>query len=94
MMAFGAVFETPIVIVFLGLLGIVNSSMLKKGRRYFIVLAFVVGAVLSPPDVISQLLMGMPLLVLFEVSIHVLAAIEKRRKAREEKEEAELYDLE
>ena len=94
MVAFGAVFETPIIIVFLGLLGIVNSSMLKRGRRYFVVLAFVIGAIFSPPDVLSQIMMGLPLLVLFESSIHVLAAIEKRRKAQEEKDEAELYDIE
>lgn len=89
MLAFGAIFETPIIIIFLGLLGIVDTALLRKGRRYFIVIAFVIGAILSPPDVISQLLMGVPLLALYEVSIHVLAAIEKRRKAREE-EEAEI----
>jgi sec-independent protein translocase protein TatC len=89
MLAFGAIFETPIIIIFLGLLGIVDTALLKKGRRYFIVIAFVVGAILSPPDVISQILMGVPLLALYEVSIHILAAIEKRRTAREE-EEAEV----
>jgi sec-independent protein translocase protein TatC len=84
MLGFGLVFETPIVLVFLGLLGIVDSDKLKKGRRYFIVIAFVIGALLSPPDVFSQILMGFPLLALYEVSIHVLVRIEKRRKAEEE----------
>ena len=83
-LAFGVVFETPVIIVFLGLLRIVNTQMLKKGRRYFVVLAFVVGAALSPPDVLSQIMMAGPLLVLFEISIHVLGFIEKRRKAEEE----------
>jgi sec-independent protein translocase protein TatC len=87
MVAFGVVFETPIVLVFLGLLGIVNSDMLKKGRRYFVVAAFVVGAIFSPPDVVSQIMMGLPLLVLFEASIHVLAFMERRRKAEEQQEE-------
>jgi sec-independent protein translocase protein TatC len=89
MLAFGAIFETPIIIVFLGLLGVVDSAFLKKGRRYFVVLAFVAGAMLSPPDVVSQILMAVPLLVLFETSIQVLAIIEKRRKAKEEAEEQE-----
>jgi sec-independent protein translocase protein TatC len=78
------VFETPVIIVFLGLLGLVNTQMLKKGRRYFIVLAFLIGAFLSPPDVLSQIMMAGPLLVLFEVSILVLGSIEKRRKKEEE----------
>jgi len=86
MVAFGAVFETPVIIVFLGLLGIVDSNLLKKGRRYFIVIAFVIGAILSPPDVLSQIMMGFPLLTLYEASIHILAYIEKRRKEREEEE--------
>jgi sec-independent protein translocase protein TatC len=90
MLAFGAIFETPIIIVFLGLLGVVDSAFLKKGRRYFIVLAFVVSAMLTPPDVFSQIVMAGPLLVLFEGSIQVLSIIEKRRKAREEAEEQEL----
>jgi len=90
MLAFGAIFETPVIIVFLGLLGVVDSAFLRKGRRYFVVLAFVAGAMLSPPDVVSQILMAVPLLVLFEASIQVLSIIEKRRKAREEAEEQEL----
>ena len=90
MLAFGAVFETPIIIVFLGLLGIVSSDLLKKGRRYFIVIAFVVGAILSPPDPASQVLLAVPLLMLYEASIHILVVIEKRRKQREDEWDAEL----
>jgi len=90
MLAFGAVFETPIVIVFLGLLGLVNSAMLKKGRRYFIVLAFIIAAVLTPtPDMINQTLMAIPMLLFYEVGIFSLVIIEKRRKAREEMEALE-----
>lgn len=89
-LAFGMIFETPIIIVFLGLLGVVDTNLLKKGRRYFIVLAFVIGALLSPPDVVSQILMGLPLLILYEASIHVLAVIERRRRIREEEERREL----
>ncbi len=86
MLAFGAVFETPMVIVFLGLLGLFNSGQLKRGRRYFVVLAFVIGAIVSPsPDVINQSLMAGPMVLLYEVGIWILASLEKRR-ARENAE--------
>jgi sec-independent protein translocase protein TatC len=89
MLAFGAVFETPIVIVFLGLLGIVDSGMLKRGRRYFIVLAFIIAAILTPtPDVINQTLMAIPMLIFYEVGIFVLGFFERKRKCQEEAEEA------
>lgn len=87
MLAFGVVFETPIVIVFLGLLGVFNSSQLKKGRRYFIVVAFIISAMLTPtPDVINQTLMAVPMMLFFEVGIQVLRLFEKRRKKEEENE--------
>lgn len=95
MAAFGAVFETPIIIVFLGLLGVFNSGHLKKGRRYFIVLAFVIAAILSPsPDVINQTLMAVPMLLFYEVGIQVLVMFEKRReRERRRQEEAGAQDL-
>ncbi|MDQ7782419.1 MAG: twin-arginine translocase subunit TatC [Desulfomonilaceae bacterium] len=94
MLAFGAVFETPVVIVFLGLLGIVNSEMLSKGRRYFIVLAFIIAAILTPtPDVINQTLMAGPMLLFYEISLRILRVIEKRRKLAEERLEKELYEM-
>jgi len=90
MAAFGAVFETPIVIVFLGLLGIFNSGHLKKGRRYFIVLAFIIAAILTPtPDVINQTLMAVPMLLFYEVGIQVLVLFEKKRERERKREEAE-----
>ncbi len=90
MLAFGAVFETPIVIVFLGLLGVVDTGMLKRGRRYFIVLAFIIAATLTPtPDVINQTLMAVPMLLFYEVGIFVLGIFERKRKRQEEAEEAE-----
>lgn len=93
MLAFGAVFETPVVIVFLGLLGLFDSSFLKRGRRYFIVLAFVIAAILTPtPDVINQTLMAVPMLLFYEMGIWVLVFFERKRErelAREASEEAE-----
>jgi sec-independent protein translocase protein TatC len=84
-LAFGAIFETPIIIIFLGLLGIVDTTFLKKGRRYFVVISFLIGAILSPPDIVSQIFIAAPLLILYEASIRALAVIEKRR-AREAEE--------
>ena len=90
MLAFGAVFETPIVIVFLGLLGIFNSGQLKSGRRYFVVLAFIIGAILTPtPDVINQTLMAVPMLLLYEVGIWILVYLEKKRRLEAENESLE-----
>ncbi len=87
MLAFGAVFETPIVVVFLGLLGLYDSTKLRKGRRYFVVIAFVIGAILTPtPDPLNQTLMAVPMMLLYEVGIWILARIEKQRKQTEEAE--------
>jgi sec-independent protein translocase protein TatC len=90
MLAFGAIFETPIIIVFLGLLGLFSSDSLKKGRRYFIVLAFIIAAIISPsPDVLNQTLMAVPMLFFYEIGIFVLRRLEKRREARKQTIEAE-----
>ena len=90
MLAFGAVFETPIIILFLGMLGVVRSTTLRKGRRYFIVLAFIIGAALTPPDVFTQCLMAIPVLLLYESGIWVLSAFEKRREREEQLEQQAL----
>lgn len=82
MLAFGAVFETPVIIVFLGLLGLFSSDALRKGRRYFVVLSFILAAILTPtPDVINQAIMAVPMMLFYEVGIWILAAMEKRREA-------------
>jgi sec-independent protein translocase protein TatC len=68
-LAFGLIFELPIVIVFLAKLGIVTVEFLRKNRKYAILLIFIVAAILTPPDVVSQILMAIPLMVLYEISI-------------------------
>jgi sec-independent protein translocase protein TatC len=69
-LAFGAVFELPLVIVFFARLGIVTVDFLRKNRKYAILLIFIVAAILTPgPDVISQVLMAFPLMFLYEISI-------------------------
>lgn len=79
LLGFGLVFETPIVMLVLGTMGVVTSRMLRAARRFAIALAFVVGAVLTPPDIFSQVLMAGPLLLLYEVSIWLVRWAERRR---------------
>ncbi len=69
LLAFGLVFELPIVIFFLARMGIVDHHWLGRHRKYAILLAFVVGAVLTPPDIISQLSLAGPFMVLYEIGI-------------------------
>jgi sec-independent protein translocase protein TatC len=69
LIAFGVIFELPIFMVMLAKIGIVDVPFLRKNRRYAILLAFVFGAILTPPDVASQLLMAGPLVILYEISI-------------------------
>ena len=67
--AFGAAFEVPIAVVVLARLGIVSIEKLKAFRAYFIVLAFIIAAILTPPDVVSQLALAIPMCLLYEVGI-------------------------
>lgn len=67
--AFGATFEVPIVVVLLNRMGVVSLSQLKSARPYVVVGAFVVAAVITPPDVISQILLALPLILLYEAGL-------------------------
>ena len=69
LLAFGLVFELPLVITFLARLGIVSVAFLKKNRKYAVLLFFVGAAILTPPDVVTQVMMALPLMLLYEVSI-------------------------
>lgn len=71
LLAFGLVFELPILISFLAIAGIVNYRHLLRFFRYFVVIAFVIGAILTPPDVITQLILATPLIILYGLSIVV-----------------------
>lgn len=76
-LAYGLVFQLPIISLFLGKIGLINARMLGKGRRYAIVGIAIVAAVVTPPDVFSMLMMGLPLYLLYEISILVLYFIGK-----------------
>ena len=90
--AFGVIFQMPLVLVFLGRLGIVTSAALRRQRKFAILIMFVAGAFFTPPDVITQVMMAMPLIVLYEISIWLVAATEKKKAAREAEQEAEWAD--
>jgi len=68
-LAFGATFEVPIVVVVLARMGVVSIAKLKSFRGYFIVLAFIVAAVITPPDIVSQLSLAIPMCLLYEVGL-------------------------
>ncbi len=70
-MAFGIVFELPAVVFLLAKIGLINDEMLIKYRRYAIVIIFILAAVLTPPDPLSQIIMALPLLLLYQLSIYI-----------------------
>lgn len=77
--AFGACFELPVLLTLLAKVGIVSSDALKRKRRYAIVFVFIAAAVVTPPDVLSQVSLAVPLLVLYEASIWLAVLVEKKR---------------
>lgn len=88
LIAFGLIFEMPIFTLFLARLGILTASMMRRARKYAIVAIFIVAAILTPPDVVSQLLMACPMLLLYEASIGV-AVIFSRKPAKKADETGE-----
>jgi sec-independent protein translocase protein TatC len=87
-LAFGAAFEVPIIVVVLARMGIVPVDKLKEFRGYFIVLAFIISAVITPPDVVSQLSLAIPMCLLYEVGIWAAQIFIRATKAPEEQGQA------
>ncbi len=83
MLAFGAVFELPLLIYFLAMIGLVTHRSLWKFNRWFIVLAFIIGAILTPsPDAVSQIMMATPMIVLYNLSIVLAWRVTKKREEK------------
>ncbi|MEJ2198857.1 MAG: twin-arginine translocase subunit TatC [Desulfuromonadales bacterium] len=84
LLAFGLVFELPVVIFFLARMGIVDHKMLARNRKFALLAAFLTGAMLTPPDVFSQTALAVPFIVLYEIGIIVARIFGKRRATADE----------
>lgn len=82
LLAFGLIFELPILMVLVTRLGLVKIEFLKKNRKMFILVIFIIAAILTPPDVISQILIGLPMLALFEIGILLSSMAQKREQTK------------
>ena len=82
-LASAIMFQLPVVVYFLSMSGLVTSKMLKSYRRHSIVVILIVSAIITPPDVVSQLLIAMPILVLYEVGIVIAKRLEKQRALKQ-----------
>jgi sec-independent protein translocase protein TatC len=87
LLAFGVVFELPLFVFFLAKIGIVNEKMLRSQRKFAILGIFIVAALITPPDVVSQVLMALPLIILYEISIFVAKYFGKKGEEEEEEKE-------
>lgn len=93
LLAFGVIFEMPIFMVFLAKVGVVNVSFLNRNRKYAILIDFIVAAILTPtPDVVNQLMMAVPLMILYEVSV-VAVWLFGRKSFRDFKKSSDDKDL-
>lgn len=87
--AFGLCFELPVVMTLLGRVGLVTSEGMRANRKYAIVFAFVAAAILTPPDVISQIGLAVPTILLYEISIYCVRFVERKRAAADDADEEE-----
>ena len=85
-LVFGCVFELPVISVVLTWLGIIRSAWLKKAQKPAIVLIFLVAAIITPPDIVSQIMVALPMIALFQLGIFLSGLCEKRKKPPEEEE--------
>ncbi|MEJ2427645.1 MAG: twin-arginine translocase subunit TatC, partial [Deltaproteobacteria bacterium] len=84
--AFGLIFELPLFAFFLARLGLIKVEMLKKQRKYAILIIFIVAAILTPPDVVTQVMMAGPLLLLYELSVWIVKVFGRKTVDLEDEE--------
>ncbi|MBI9089464.1 MAG: twin-arginine translocase subunit TatC [Desulfobacterium sp.] len=84
LLAFGFVFELPLVITFMARMGLVSVAFLKKNRKYAVLIFFTGSALITPPDVVTQIMMAIPLMILYEISIVGARVFQKKRADTEE----------
>ena len=89
LIAFGVVFEMPLFAYFLSRFGILSPDFMRRQRRYAILFIFIIAAILTPPDVFSQCLMALPMLLLYEVSIYVSAIAYPKKKKEDKADDTE-----
>ncbi|MCB0259997.1 MAG: twin-arginine translocase subunit TatC [Calditrichaeota bacterium] len=93
MFLFGLIFELPMVCYFLAKIGLLTDELMRKYRRHGIVAIFIIAALLTPPDPVTQVFLGVPLVLLYEFSIYIVAMVVRKRKKREAVEEARYQAL-
>ena len=87
LLAFGLVFEMPIVVLFITKIGLITPDSMKKFRKFAILCSFILSAILTPPDVATQLMMALPIIILYEISIFLSKAIYRKKEEKSETEE-------
>ncbi len=78
LLAFGIIFELPIFMFFIARIGLIDSKTLAAKRKYAILVTFIVAAFLTPPDIVTQIMMAIPVMLLYEISIWVVKLAEKK----------------
>jgi sec-independent protein translocase protein TatC len=82
LLAFGMVFEIPLVVFLLSKVGLITPAFLTKNRKYVLLLCFVIGAILTPPDVVTQMLLAVPMYLLFELSVLLSKMVYRQAEQR------------
>ena len=95
LIAFGVIFEMPLLMVFLAKLGMIDAAFLKRNRKYAILINFIIAAILTPtPDIMNQLMMGVPLMILYEISVVAVRLFGRGRFKGVEEDEMALAQAE
>ena len=84
-LASGLVFELPIIVYFLTKIGLVTPEFLRKYRKYALVIVLILSAIITPPDIASQIIVAIPILILYQVSIYISKIVVRNHKRKEQK---------